>query len=105
MKDVLSQAALKTALMLVFTLGFGSVAKSEESSAEPPLEQSEAASKTGYSRKLICTYEAAIGSNIKKKTCRTQQQIDYERAAGRNMIYDVSRFPGGRRPGEGGNGG
>ena len=35
-----------------------------------------------------------MGSNIKKKTCRTQEEIDEERAASRNMMNDLNQSKG-----------
>ena len=74
-------------------LGFGTVA-AEESAAQPPLGQTQAAAKAAYANKLICTKEPVPGSNIKKKVCRTQAQIDQERAASQSMMNDLNKYQG-----------
>ena len=41
--------------------------------------------------KLICEMERPVGSNIPKRVCRTQAEIDRERAAAQDKIREISR--------------
>jgi len=46
--------------------------------------------------KLICQTERPVGSNIPKRVCRTQAQIDKERAEAQEQMLEATR-PGPRR--------
>jgi hypothetical protein len=41
--------------------------------------------------KMICETERPVGSNIPKRVCRTQAQIDREREAAQKQLLDLSR--------------
>lgn len=41
--------------------------------------------------KLICEMERPVGSNIPKRVCRTQAQIDKERADAQDRMRDATR--------------
>ena len=42
-------------------------------------------------QKLICKKEPVIGSNIPKRVCRTQAQIDAEREASRDSMSEMNQ--------------
>lgn len=76
-------------------------------SADPPAEAqawpTQAAMNSAYYHKLICKRETVVGSYIRKPRCRTQAQIDEERAATKLWAEDMSRssirtLPGLRGP-------
>ncbi len=92
---------LGAAMLAVLVIALACEARAEEGTAQPPLEQTQAAAKSAYSNKLVCTTEPVMGSNIKKKTCRTQQEIDEERQAARHMLNDLNQVKG-RNYGTGG---
>ena len=76
------------------------LAEADEQSAQM---QTQAAPKSAYEHKLICKREAVVGSYIKTLRCRTQAQIDQERAATRlwadNMRNGATKsLPGLRDP-------
>ena len=94
MRDVATRSKCAAALVIGVTVMFCLRASAEEATAQPPLGQTEAAAKSAYSKKLICTTEPVMGSNIKKKTCRTQEEIDEQRAASHNMMNDLNQSKG-----------
>jgi hypothetical protein len=63
-------------------------------SAEEPVDpaasaQSQAAAKEVYQNQLICKTKAVVGSHIPKRICKTQAQIDAERARAARMLREV----------------
>ncbi len=62
--------------------------------AAAPAEGTRAAAASAYSNQLICRREYQIGSNIKRSVCRTQAQIDRERAAAKEISQEVRRRSG-----------
>ena len=56
---------------------------------EPPPPQAASADVKPGATKLICKKEKVLGSNIKKRTCRTQAQIDALRAASQEHMSEV----------------
>ncbi len=94
MKGIASRGTTTMAVILSIGFGYVSDVRAEEKPPEPPLGQSQAAAKSAYSNRLICTTEPVMGSNIKKKTCRTRQETDQERAAAHNMMNDLNRYQG-----------
>src|SRR3954471_10120012 len=65
--------------------------------AEDPAtpEQTEAAAKSNYANKQVCRMEPVMGSNIKKKICKTQAQIDAERESAQGSMNELNRSKGG----------
>ena len=83
------------ALLIAATIG--SIAYAEESAA-PAAEPTK---KTAPADKLVCKQEPVIGSNIKKRVCKTQSQIDEERDAARQGLNGLNQSAG-RQQGAGG---
>ena len=67
----------RSAVVLLATC-LASPAKADEPGAQV---QTQAAIKSAYEHKLICKREAVVGSYVRTLRCRTQAQIDQERAA------------------------
>jgi len=42
-------------------------------------------------KKLVCQMERPVGSNIPRKICRTQEQIDRERDAAQDKMREMSQ--------------
>jgi hypothetical protein len=59
-----------------------------------PADAKPADAKPAAEQKLICTKEAAVGSIIPKKVCRTPEQVEAERRAAREINDDRSRLGG-----------
>jgi hypothetical protein len=64
---------------------------SAEESAAPAAEPTK---KTAPADKLVCKQEPVIGSNIKKRVCKPQSQIDEERDAARQGLNDLNKSAG-----------
>lgn len=64
---------------------------------EPTLAQAADADKAAKA-KLVCTRERVVGTNVKKKTCRTQEEVDLLREASQQSLRDLQN-KGGERPG------
>lgn len=99
-KHVVSRAALTFSLrvaIVLFGAGVGGWAVANESDPTPPVE----AAKSNDDGKLICKQEPVMGSNIKKKTCRTQKQLDEQREASKGMMDGINQGQG-RNNGSGG---
>ncbi len=58
--------------------------------AESTPTTTEQTQKPSDGSKLICTREPVMGSNIKKKVCKTQAQIDEEREASQKVLNDLN---------------
>ena len=56
--------------------------------------KTEAAAKKDYSQKLICTRENVTGSNLRRKVCRTQAQIDRDKEASDQLMHDINVHAG-----------
>ncbi len=100
MKYIVSRAALTFGLrvaIVLFGVGVGGWAVADESDPTPPAETA----KSNDDGKLICKKEPVMGSNIKKKTCRTQKQLDEQREASKSMVNGVNQGQG-RNNGSGG---
>jgi hypothetical protein len=82
---------------LLIAAAFGSTAFAEGSAA-PAKEPTQ---KSAPTDKLVCKQEPVIGSNIKKRVCKTQSQIDEERDASRQSLNDLNQHAG-RQQGTGG---
>lgn len=82
---------------LLFAAAIGSIAFA----ADPAAPASEPAQKPAPADKLVCKQEPVIGSNIKKRVCKTQSQIDEERDASRQSLNDLNQHAG-RQQGTGG---
>lgn len=74
-----------------------SAALAEEGSAAPVQAQTEAAAKSEYQNRMICTKRTATGSLISKKTCRTQAQIDAERKDAQRLLHNQRRTGAGSK--------
>lgn len=99
-KSVVSRTALTVGLrvaLVLFGAGVGGWAVANEPDAAPPAEPA----KSSDDGKLICKKEPVMGSNIKKKTCRTQKQLDEQREASKGMMNNVNQGQG-RNNGSGG---
>jgi hypothetical protein len=70
----------------------GAALQSQSRAASEPAEKPTA---TAQEDKLICQTERPVGSNIPKRVCRTQAQIDREREAAQEKIRELTR-PGPR---------
>jgi hypothetical protein len=81
-------------LLMGVSCGYAAADDTDASKSDEP-------AKSDSADKLICKREAVMGSNIKKKTCKTQRQIDEERQASQGMMDDLSRQQG-RNNGSGG---
>lgn len=88
-----------------FLLTFACATSSTTGAAAPTQSQSRAASAPAAAAskptasdddKLICEMERPVGSNIPKRVCRTQAQIDRERDAAQEKIRELSRTTNGR---------
>ncbi len=93
MKYVVATTALTIVLRCVAILiGAGSapLAADIESEAPAPVEHTQAAGQSAQKSKLICTRAPVMGSNIKKKTCKTQQQLDELPAASRDSPNETN---------------
>ena len=62
-----------------------------QESAAPAAEP---AKKAAPADKLVCKQEPVIGSNIKKRVCKPQSQIDEERDAARQGLNDLNKSAG-----------
>ncbi|HET6471547.1 MAG TPA: hypothetical protein VFG38_06870 [Pseudomonadales bacterium] len=62
----------------------------------------QSAAQSAYNSKLICKSERVIGSNIPKRVCRTQAQVDAERTAAQEQMKDVNSQIGRQTGAEGG---
>jgi hypothetical protein len=82
-------AALRCAALLIATT-IGSIAYAEESAA-PAAEPTK---KAAPADKLVCKQEPVIGSNIKRRVCKSQSQIDEERDAARQGLNDLNKSAG-----------
>jgi invasion protein IalB len=99
-KHVVSRAALTFGLrvaIVLFGAGVGGWAVANESDPTPPAE----AAKSNDDGKLVCKQEPVMGSNIKKKTCRTQKQLDEQREASKGVMESINQAQG-RSNGSGG---
>jgi hypothetical protein len=68
------------------TVGGSAPLKAQAGAAQPGVTTA-----TPDSQKLICTSERPVGSNIPKKVCRTQEQIDRERDAAQDKMREMSQ--------------
>jgi hypothetical protein len=66
-------------------LGFGSLAKAEESAAQTPLEPTEAAAKAAYANKLMCTKEPVPGLEHQEES---MQNTGADRSGARILPVD-----------------
>ena len=92
-------------LSSLFLLASACATSSSSSGGAPLQSQSRAASAPAAAAskptasdddKLICEYERPVGSNIPRKVCRTQAQIDREREAAQEKMRELSRTTNGR---------
>lgn len=93
MKRVVSGAAHSAAVRctaLLIAAAIGSIALAEESAAPA----NEPTKKTAPADKLVCKQEPVIGSNIKRRVCKSQAQIDEERDAARQGLNDLNKSAG-----------
>jgi hypothetical protein len=100
MKRVVPAAVPTTAVRcaaLLIAATIGSSAYAQESAA-PTAEPTK---KPAPADKLVCKQEPVIGSNIKKRVCKTQSQIDEERDAARQGLNGLNQSAG-RQQGAGG---
>jgi hypothetical protein len=67
-------------LLLTVTLGAATVASAQD--APPPTKTEPAKAE----QKLICKRERSIGSNMVKRVCRTEAQVEAEREAARQGL-------------------
>ena len=93
---IVRTVALRGAAILIAAT-IGSIAYAEESAA-PGAEPTK---KTTPADKLVCKQEPVIGSNIKKRVCKTRSQIDEERDAAHQSLNDLNQNAG-RQQGTGG---
>lgn len=61
-----------------------------EVSGSAPIGQTQSAAQAAYYNKQICKKEQVTGSNIPRRVCRTQAQIDSERAAAQKLMKDAN---------------
>ena len=93
MKRVVSGAAHTLAVRgaaLLIAAAIGSIAFAEDSAA-PAKEPKQ---KPAPTDKLVCKQEPVIGSNIKRRVCKPQSQIDEERDAARQGLNDLNKSAG-----------
>jgi hypothetical protein len=80
---------------LPWVLGIGlcwtSVAFSSE--GEAPGQAQAQAQQADDASELVCRREKVMGSNIKKKVCRTRAQIDQEQHASQEAMSEITRAP------------
>ena len=85
----------RLAMVVVCSL-VGSTALAEAPTSPPPgaaTEQAQMAEAVGHQNEMVCTVESKIGSNIKKKTCKTRAQIDAEHAAAQQLMKGYRKKP------------
>jgi hypothetical protein len=78
------------AVALLIAAACGSIAFAEDSAA-PAKEPTQ---KSAPTDKLVCTREPVIGSNIKRRVCKPQSQINEERDAARQGLNDLNKSAG-----------
>src|SRR5262245_16881373 len=78
------------AMALIACTTVGSAAMAEEAT-NPPTPQSQAAAKAAYSTKPICKRVAVTGSYVKRTVCKTQEQMDREKAAMDQWAQEIRR--------------
>jgi hypothetical protein len=66
----------------------GAPLQSQSRAASAPADKPTA---TAQDDKLICQTERPVGSNIPKRVCRTQAEIDREREAAQDKMRELSR--------------
>jgi hypothetical protein len=88
----------RTASILGSLLALTAACASSTASSGTPAAKSQSsgaavtADKTSHEdSKLICEMERPVGSNIPKRVCRTQAQIDKERAEAQDQMREASR--------------
>ena len=86
-----SPAALPLVLALLLSVAGCGFANAQDPAPAEPAAQSD---KPAPSSKVVCRQEPVMGSIIKKKTCRTQQQMDEEREASRQSMNDLNKSTG-----------
>ena len=73
--------------ILAGACGYATANESDAAQVDQP-------AKSDGADKLVCKSEPVIGSNIKKKTCKTQKQVDEEREASQSSMGDLNRQQG-----------
>jgi hypothetical protein len=69
-------------------------ATSTAPASKAPVKAQSGAAATGVAaddQKLICQMERPVGSNIPKRVCRTQAQIDRERESAQDKIREMQQ--------------
>jgi hypothetical protein len=82
---------LACALTILMVAAFGAVAFADEPTNAATSTQTQAAAKSAYSNKLICKRVAVTGSYVKKTVCKTQEQMDREKAEMDQWAQEVKR--------------
>ena len=77
-------------LMFLTAAVFGMVATADEP-ATAASEQTQAAAKAAYSNKPICKRVAVTGSYVKRTVCKTQEQMDREKAEMDRWAQEIKR--------------
>jgi len=86
----------------LLTCGAATLADEPAPGGKPePIGPTQAAAKSAYSNKQICHLEPVAGSHIKKKICRTQEQIDAERESSQGSMSNLNNAKGAISMGEG----
>ncbi len=79
--------ALSLSILASAACGYATANESDAAQVDQP-------AKSDGTDKLVCKSEPVIGSNIKKKTCKTQKQVDEEREASQSSMGELSRQQG-----------
>src|SRR4029077_9580258 len=79
--------ALSLSILASAWSGYATANESDAAQVDQP-------AKSDSTDKLVCKSEPVIGSNIKKKTCKTQKQVDEEREASQSSMGELSRQQG-----------
>ena len=70
---------------------FGAVAMADETVGSTAPEQTQAAKNAAYSNKPICKRVAVTGSYVKRTVCKTQEQMDRDKAAMDQWAQEIKR--------------
>ena len=67
------------------------MAQADEPAGAVTPPQTQAAAKSAYSNKPICKRLVVTGSHVKRTVCKTQEQIDQEKADMDQWAQEISR--------------
>ncbi len=90
MKHVVSVTVLTIVMGCAAVWGGAAIAPPAMAADSAPVTPSAQTQNTSDRSKVVCTRESVMGSNIKKKVCRTQVQIDDQREASQKVLDDLN---------------